>query len=395
MTKGEKGALCKPPFDVRPPKSAGFTFLELLVALTLLVFAFAIIWETFSGTVQAWQRGSQLLDELRHGDFVMEQLVSALRSAAFFKTNPGRYGFRLETGNAGSYPGDKLSWVTVSSAFIPPDSVLSKGTHRLIFSIEDNDDGEAAVCIRAYDPLLENEDTVQIDRWFVSTEVQGIQCRVYNPEEEIWENSWEGEQTNSLPSLMEITLYMDPIEKSGEPVTLKRVVEIPIAPAATNAVKVFETKPQQTESVVMSACSKALENIQGRLVDRRSSNAWKGSPGNSSESGSALIVALWTLLILALLIGAFAFDMHVEAGVTSYYRKRLKAQYLAYAGVELAKVILSKNSVKDETLTEDEAEVNNYQENSGGRGRGGREPRAGRRFDADSHETGDVEVGRQ
>ena len=215
---------------------SGFTLLELLVALTILVFAFAIIWETFTSTVKAWQRGGQLLDEIRHGDFVMEQLVSALRSASFFRTSPSRYGFRLETGNAGSYPGDKLSWVTTSSAFIPPDSELGKGTHRIIFSIEDNDDGDPSVCIRAYDPLLEDEDTVEIERWFVSTEVQGIQCRVYNAEEKIWENSWEGELTNTLPSLVEITLYMDAIEKFGDPVTLKRVVEIPIAPAVTNAV---------------------------------------------------------------------------------------------------------------------------------------------------------------
>ena len=223
----------------RSPARGGFTLIEMLVALSILVFAFAIIWETFSSTVKAWQRGSQLLDELRHGDFVMEQLVSALRSAAYFKKSgqqTGRYGFRLETGSVGSYPGDKLSWVTTSSAFIPPDSEMANCTHRIIFSIEDNDDGDPAVCIRAYDPLLEDEDTVDMERWFVSTEVQGIQCRVYNLEEEVWENSWEGELTNTLPSLVEITLYMDPIEESGDPVTLKRVVEIPIAPAVTNAV---------------------------------------------------------------------------------------------------------------------------------------------------------------
>jgi prepilin-type N-terminal cleavage/methylation domain-containing protein len=227
----------KHPASSHQHPASGFTLLELLVALTILVFAFAIIWETFTGTVKAWQRGSQLLDELRHGDFVMEQLVSALRSAAFFKSSPGRYGFRLETGSAGSYPGDKLSWVTTSSAFIPPDSELGKGTHRIIFSIEDNDDGDPSVCIRAYDQLLEDEDTVKIDRWFVSTEVQGIECRIYNTEEKIWENSWEGEQTNTLPSLVEITLYMDPIDKFGDPVKLMRVVEIPIAPAVTNAVQ--------------------------------------------------------------------------------------------------------------------------------------------------------------
>jgi general secretion pathway protein K len=74
-----------------------------------------------------------------------------------------------------------------------------------------------------------------------------------------------------------------------------------------------------------------------------------------NSSGSALIVALWSLIILGLLISAFAFDMHVEAGVTSFYRKRLKAQYLARAGVEYAKLMLDKSfKVKSETGAEDE-----------------------------------------
>ena len=79
-----------------------------------------------------------------------------------------------------------------------------------------------------------------------------------------------------------------------------------------------------------------------------------------SQSGSALIVALWVLIILSLLIGAFAFDMHIEAGITSYYRKRLKAQYLAYAGVEYAKVILSQSSSTLADLEEDEQEMNDF-----------------------------------
>lgn len=58
--------------------------------------------------------------------------------------------------------------------------------------------------------------------------------------------------------------------------------------------------------------------------------------------GSALIVALWIILILSLLIASFAFDMHVEADILSYYRNRVKAQYIAQSGMELSKLILSR-----------------------------------------------------
>ena len=212
---------------------SGFTLLEMLVALAILALAFAVIWSTFSATVTAWQRGGDLLDELRHGDFVAEQLVSALRSAAFFTSSPDKYGFRMKTRNQ-TYPADQISWVTSSTAFMPPDSPYRQSLHRIVFSVESNPEGDPAVAIRAM-PHLMDEDEVDDTPWFVSSEVKGFKCRVYDFEEESWKTDWE--DTNSIPRLLEITLYMDPVEKYGPPVTLQRLVEIPVAPTSTNAVK--------------------------------------------------------------------------------------------------------------------------------------------------------------
>ena len=62
----------------------------------------------------------------------------------------------------------------------------------------------------------------------------------------------------------------------------------------------------------------------------------------NSRSGSALIVALWVLLVLAILIGTFAYDMRIESEVTAYARNRYKAEFLARAGVEWARLALAK-----------------------------------------------------
>lgn len=61
-----------------------------------------------------------------------------------------------------------------------------------------------------------------------------------------------------------------------------------------------------------------------------------------NKRGSALIVALWVILLLSILVGGMAFEMKVEANVAGYYRKRVKAQYLAQAGVEWTKAMLAK-----------------------------------------------------
>ena len=107
----------------------------------------------------------------------------------------------------------------------------------------------------------------------------GIQCRVYNPEEEIWENSWEGEKTNTLPSLVEVTLYMDPIEEFGEPVKLTRVVEIPIGPAVTGVVS-----GAGTETTADSGDKTATESED---TDKKTDGEKSGTDGSDGKQHEA------------------------------------------------------------------------------------------------------------
>ena len=67
----------------------------------------------------------------------------------------------------------------------------------------------------------------------------------------------------------------------------------------------------------------------------------------SRASGSALIVVLWVIGLLSMFVMAFAFDMHVQARITSSWRKKLKAEYLAQSGVELAHMMLFETADPD------------------------------------------------
>ncbi|MDZ4198374.1 MAG: prepilin-type N-terminal cleavage/methylation domain-containing protein, partial [Kiritimatiellia bacterium] len=89
----------------------GFTLLELLVSLVLMVTAFTLIWGVFSSTLSAWRRGSETVDRLHRGDFVFDRLESSLRSAAWFSSQPARYGFQYESAGGESSPEDVFSWV--------------------------------------------------------------------------------------------------------------------------------------------------------------------------------------------------------------------------------------------------------------------------------------------
>lgn len=208
-------------------RQSGFTLLEVLVALVILSTAFLMVYSTFSTTSRAWRDGSKLLQNLRHGDFVMEQLVSALRSAAYFEDAGPFYGFRMEDNGGGSAPTDWASWVTASPAFLPPNALFSHSMHRLEFTIDDNADGDPSVTVRAYPYLADEEEAEDAETWHVSTEVQGFNIEFYNPEDEVWEDEWE--DTNEIPALVRVTLVMPPKERYEKPLELSRLVEIPVA----------------------------------------------------------------------------------------------------------------------------------------------------------------------
>lgn len=224
-----------PPPD-RSARRRGFTLIEILVAITLLATAFTIIWSTFSATIDGWRRSSEFLDRITHGDFVIDQLESALRSTAFFPNRPDKFGFWLESKGGGDSPRDEISWVTSGTAFMKPDDPLSKGLHRIMLTVENTPEGDPGLAVRAFQHMQKEIEKDDVDPWFVSGRVIGLDCETYNFEEEIWEDEWE--DTNTVPSLVQITVYLQPTEKYGSPVEVRRVIEIPVGPAVTSAVAV-------------------------------------------------------------------------------------------------------------------------------------------------------------
>ena len=78
-----------------------------------------------------------------------------------------------------------------------------------------------------------------------------------------------------------------------------------------------------------------MENVRADQV--------RAATAGSSRGGAALIVALWTVLILSVLVGGLVYEMHIQSGITSYSRKRLKAGAAARGGAEYAKFLLAKS----------------------------------------------------
>ena len=80
-------------------KQDGFTLLELIVAMVILTITMSIAFQAFSGTIRGWRRGTEVADGIKHGDFAMNQLSSALNSTIYFFNPKKSYAFTFEKNN--------------------------------------------------------------------------------------------------------------------------------------------------------------------------------------------------------------------------------------------------------------------------------------------------------
>lgn len=218
-----------------PPRlRRGFTLLEVLISMVILAIAMTVAWQTFSTATRAWTGGREMLDKVHHGDFVLGQLASSLRSMAFFDSKPEKYAFRIKN-NPSGYGEHTISWVTGSSAFIPPGEAMTHGLHRIEVGGGTDEDGVDGLVVTIW-PYLADEEKVEKKSWFVSENIKGLSCQVYDTKEgeEGWKDTWE--YSNSIPGLIEITLYAEPAEKHDKPVEFRQLIEIPLGPPVTNIV---------------------------------------------------------------------------------------------------------------------------------------------------------------
>ena len=241
-------------------QAVAFTLIELLVAVALLGMAMAMTFTTFYSVSKAWQRGTAMADDLDHGEYVMQQITCGLRSSFFppsagqastnaantnavpaTPTSCGSYGFALEDNGEGENARDVISWVKTGTALLKVNDPLYKGLHRVRLSIEDDGDAGSAVAVRAWRPYanLITFDPMEIIPHFVSGKVVGLNCRVTKEMKDDkwdWTEVWEDEATNCLPLAVEVTLYLEPLDRNEPPVEIQRTIEIPIAPLSWSGV---------------------------------------------------------------------------------------------------------------------------------------------------------------
>ena len=158
-----------------------FTLMEVLIAITILAAIATVTFACFSAVAGAWARSKKLSDELHHGDFIIDQLIMAVRSAYFPEGGANRriYGFQNgDEGGEGFSARDWISWVKTGKALVGDNCPFATTPHRVKFTIVDDDD-KTKVAITAW-PLFGNKEDFnpdEVEPIYLPTIIKGFNCR--------------------------------------------------------------------------------------------------------------------------------------------------------------------------------------------------------------------------
>lgn len=220
--------------------SRAFTLIEILVALSIMTLVCTAAFSLLSTVSKAWQRGTELSKDLHAGDFVIEQLVGALRAARY---RNGLDGLILIKNGSGRSSQDSISWVKEGSDLVGANSYMSKTFHHIRFFIGRDKDGNSGAVYTAWgDEYLQpdNFDPDELPPEILSDRVVGLNVRVatndFENEKIEWMDKWEGSSpmiggdlTNHFPRFVEVTLYLKALDEGEPPIEMRRMVDIPIA----------------------------------------------------------------------------------------------------------------------------------------------------------------------
>jgi prepilin-type N-terminal cleavage/methylation domain-containing protein len=204
---------------------AGFTLMEILLAVAILSIVITAVYNTWNAALTAWRRGTDASEVFQRQRVVMDVLAELTQSAVFFTASAPLYTV-VGTKNPGL--GDSVSFVTASESYLPPSELSDAGMRRVTISVEEDQYRRTYLAI-VNQPALRPDDlsAEPLQAHVVSMDVSGFFVRYLDPRDGSWSDKWDDP---SVPPLaMEYTVVFGHQGDRLPPVVVTRAVDIPVA----------------------------------------------------------------------------------------------------------------------------------------------------------------------
>ncbi|MCG3149250.1 MAG: hypothetical protein PCFJNLEI_02710 [Verrucomicrobiae bacterium] len=223
---------------------AAFTFLELMLAVTLLGLVMAAVFSIWSAGLSGWKRTAGVSDNLQRDRIIMGTLADLTKSIVFVNNAEGLYNVTLDRD---PQLGDTVSFVTASTAVLPVTDTVAAGMRRVMIGMQRNEQGRAFLGILNRPALLQSEGD-ENEPWHVlSWDVSGFAVRLRHPREATMKETWD--EPNLPPSAIEYTIAFGVNDGRVPPVVVTRTIETPVAQYAMQLLGLATTQRNTTNTV--------------------------------------------------------------------------------------------------------------------------------------------------
>jgi len=191
--------------------SAGFTILELLISMMIVVLILTVVYSAFSAGSRACTAGGARAQNFHTARLAMQDIIKSIENVEYSQTN---YLSFVETGDGpgqGRSGSDTLEFAT-STKPTKMNGRWHAGLARVRYLVNSESDP----------PILEKWVTRIEDEGFddayvleMSDNIANIEFRYYDEEE--YTDIWDSDSKEKLPELVEVTLYVQDGEDRLQP----------------------------------------------------------------------------------------------------------------------------------------------------------------------------------
>lgn len=216
----------------RRAAQAGFTLIEVLVALTIFSVVLTLLYSSWRILIQSNAAGLRIAADAHRARMTIQTVEEALNSAVFFNANARHYAFMAE----GDSTFSAISFVSHLAPSFPGSGRFDgEKVRRVSFAVEPDGDGNSALMMYQNSLLDQVGETADAYPILLAKNISLFEVQFLDTRRGELTPEWR--QTNSLPPLVRVSIGFGQksrfSKEPGEIVT--RTIRIPSAGVAGEA----------------------------------------------------------------------------------------------------------------------------------------------------------------
>jgi type II secretion system protein J len=209
-------------------RNRGFTLIEIMMAMAIFALVLAAIYSTWVLIMRASRTGREVAAQVQRERVAVHTVKEALSSVRSFAADLKDYTFVVENG----------SEPMLSFSARLPESFPRGGRHgdfavrRVMFSLENGQDGERDLVMRQWPILMEMDEDEREHPLVLARNVKDFMVETWDTKagkEGDWSDTWK--QTNQIPTKVKVTLVLNSPGRRGgyseSQEAIFRVIDLP------------------------------------------------------------------------------------------------------------------------------------------------------------------------